>query len=508
MKNLFLLFLALLTFGVGSAQKKSKAPLEQELVQFDKLITDGLAKYNVPGAAVAVVYKNEVIFAKGFGVRNTQTNEPITANSLFAIASNSKAFTSAALAICVDRGLVKWDDKVSELLPYFKLYDPWVTEHLTVRDLLSHRQGFETFAGDLIWYGTTHSREEVVKRWRYVEPSYEFRTTYGYSNIAFLAAGLVVEKVSGKTWDEFVKSEILLPLGMTRTNTSIRDFKAGDDIASPHNTVKGKNIPIDYVNWDNIGPAGSINSCVNELAHWMRLQLNAGTWNNKEYWNAKRTYEMWEYNIVKPVSAWQREHMPTRLVNGYGLGWELMDYAGHKVVSHGGGYDGMISKTVLVPDMNLGFVILTNSNNSLPSALGFAGLDIFLKPAHQEDFLALFAPPAEEEEKVEGVAHKLTQEVVSNVSGTYHSDMYGEVVVKQVGESLTIDFLPTALFKGKLSWLGEGLFELSWSTQMMLPSGTALFVYNAKGEVEELKIVVENPDFDFSELKLKKVLGN
>lgn len=507
MKHISLLLSALLLVGSLSAQKKSKAPLAAELAEFETLINQGLAKYNVPGAAVAVVYNNEVIFAKGFGVRNTKTNEPVTANSLFAIASNSKAFTSAALAICVDRGLVKWDDKVSELLPYFKLYDPWVTEHLTVRDLLCHRQGFETFAGDLIWYGTTYNREEIVKRWRYVEPKYEFRTTYGYSNIAFLTAGLIVEKVSGKSWDEFVKSEILSPLGMNRTNTSIRDFKAGDDIASPHNTVKGKNIPIDYVNWDNIGPAGSINSCVNELANWMRLQLNTGTWNSKKYWDAKRTYEMWEYNIIKPVSSWQREHMPTRLVNGYGLGWELMDYAGHKIVSHGGGYDGMISKTVLVPDMNLGFVILTNSNNSLPSALGFAGLDIFLKPEHREDFITLFAPEAEEE-KLESPARILPDEVANQFVGRYHSDMYGDVVVTKSDNKLLIDFEPTALFKGNLYWEGGSLFELTWSTQMMLPKGTAFFVVNAKNEVEELKINVENPDFDFTELKLKKVLEN
>jgi CubicO group peptidase (beta-lactamase class C family) len=341
-----------------------------------------------------------------------------------------------------------------------------------------------------------------------VEPKYGFRTTYGYSNIAFLAAGQIVEKVTGKTWDEFVKNEFFLPLGMKNANTSITAFQAGADIASPHNTVKEKNIPIPYVNWDNIGPAGSINACVNELSQWMMLQLNKGTLGGKKYWDEKRTYEMWEYNINKPVSKWQRENMPSRHANGYGMGWELMEYGGHKIVSHGGGYDGMISKTILIPDMNLGFVILTNSNNSLPSAMGFEFLDLFLGVKGEKNWVTEFAPKAEEPELLSpptGEAYEWIFPVTSEIEGVYRSDMYGDVEVIKKDDGYKIDFKPTELFKGTLFHLDKNVFALHWSTQMMLPSGKVQFISNMEGEMEEMRVFVENPDFDFSELKLYKV---
>jgi CubicO group peptidase (beta-lactamase class C family) len=341
-----------------------------------------------------------------------------------------------------------------------------------------------------------------------VEPKYGFRTTYGYSNIAFLAAGQIVEKVTGKTWDAFVKDEFFLPLGMKNANTSITAFQAGADVASPHNTVKGKNIPIPYVNWDNIGPAGSINACVNELSQWMMLQLNNGTLGGKKYWDEKRTYEMWEYNINKPVSKWQRDNMPSRHANGYGMGWELMEYGGHKIVSHGGGYDGMISKTILIPDMNLGFVILTNSNNSLPSAMGFEFLDLFLGVKGSKNWVIEFAPKAEEPELLPpptGEAYEWILPVTSAIEGVYRSDMYGDVEVIKNGDVYKIDFKPTELFKGTLLHIDKNVFALHWSTQMMLPSGKVQFISNMEGEMEEMRVFVENPDFDFTELKLFKV---
>ena len=508
MKKIFLSFIAIAFVLNAAAQKKNAKPFATQLTALEAKMSEGLSKYNVPGGAIAIVYNNEIILSKGFGLKDAATKEPVTENSSFAIASNSKAFTSAALAVCVDRGLLKWDDKVQDFLPELKLYDSYVSANLTVRDLLSHRQGFETFAGDLIWYGTNHSRAEILRRWQFVEPKYGFRTTYGYSNIAFLAAGQIVEKVTGKTWDEFVKNEFFLPLGMKNANTSITAFQPGADIASPHNTVKGKNIPIPYVNWDNIGPAGSINACVNELSQWMMLQLNKGTLGGKKYWDEKRTYEMWEYNINKPVSKWQRENMPSRHASGYGMGWELMEYGGHKIVSHGGGYDGMISKTILIPDMNLGFVILTNSNNSLPSAMGYEFLDLFLGVTGSKNWVVEFAPKEEEPllataTSVESFAW--TTPVKSEIDGIYRSDMYGDVEVIKNGEFYKIDFKPTELFKGNLSHIDNNVFRLHWSTQMMLPSGKVQFIANMEGEIEEMRVFVENPDFDFSELKLYKV---
>ncbi len=519
-KTLFviaLLFFVLSSFDGGNKlftekKKETKSNATQKL---DAIFKKSIADFNVPGMAIAIVKDGKTIFSKGYGVKHATTKEKVDDHTLFAIASNTKSFTSAALAILVDAGKLKWTDKVTDHLPYFKLYSPYVSAEMTIADLLCHRSGLATFSGDLIWYGTTHGREDVVKRARFLKPTMGFRGGYGYSNIMFLAAGEIVAKASGMSWDNFIKQKFFIPLGMNATNTSIRDFRSDGNIATPHNEVNGVNIPIDWVNWDNIGPAGSINSCVADMTWWLQLQLGKGTLDEQLFWNEQRTDEMWENMTPKPVSKWQHENMPSRHFNGYGLGWELMEYEGHKVVSHGGGYDGMISKTVLIPDMNLGFVVLTNSNNSLPSCLTFEILDEFFGVKNQKDWVGIFlqfkkddevaAKRAEVDDEANRVKTSKPSLALDDYCGTYHCEMYGDVLVtKEDKDNLKIDFKPTALFKGTLSHWHFDTFQLSWTTQMMLPKGKATFVIGADGKVSELKVVVDNPDFDFTELKLLK----
>lgn len=516
-----LLFLFLLACAIHlpaqeiNVRKKGKTDDAARVTEVDKICQKALTDFNIPGMAVAIVKDGKVIHAKGYGVKDISTGAAVDENSLFAIASNSKAFTAAALAVLVDEGKIKWSDKVRDYLPWFMLYSPYVSEEFTIRDLLCHRSGLATFSGDLIWYGTTWSREEVVKRARYLKPVYGFREAYGYSNIMYLAAGLVVEKVSGQTWDAFIRERFFQPLGMRTATTSVREFTATTNLAMPHNEVNGKNKVIEYVNWDNIGPAGSINASVSELSRWIMLQLGKGSLDGKKYWSEARTYEMWENLTPKPVGKWQRDNMPSRHFNGYGLGWELMEYGGHKVVSHGGGYDGMISKTVLVPELNLGFVILTNNNNSLPSALGFSILDRFVSKPENKDWPAIFLQFKKEEEletAVKNAEDEVARAKDSKPSlaldayvGIYSSPMYGDVeVLKDDRGELQIDFHPTALFKGTLSHWHYDTFRLNWSTQMMLPPGKVTFVLDAEGKVSEIKVLCENPDFDFSELVLMK----
>ncbi len=530
-------FLLLLFCGLTFCLLPQSSKPTTRLTSIDHLVADAMQKLNVPGLAVAIVKDDAMVFSKGYGVCNTETGDKVNDSTLFAIASNSKAFTAASLAILVDRGLVRWEDKVRSYLPYFTLYSPYVSEEFTIRDLLCHRSGLDTFSGDLIWYGTLHSREEIMKRARFLEPSFGFREQYGYSNIMYLAAGLVVERVTGMTWDQFIADTFFKPLGMTTANTSVSDYRnekglissaKSANIASPHNEVEGKNIPIDYVNWDNIGPAGSINASVRELSQWIRLQLGRGTLDGRVFWNEARTWEMWENTTPKPVGKWQREHMPSRHFNGYGLGWELMEYRGCKIVSHGGGYDGMISKTVLVPERNLGFVILTNNNNSLPSCMTYEILDAFLMEydkkgkaiGGKEDWVSLFEGFKQDEQVAAKKAAaddeaKRAQDTKMSLPlaaycGIYSSEMYGDVIITLDDNPITpfgglkINFEPTALFKGQLTHWHYDTFELSWSTQMMLPKGKANFVIGLEGEAEELRIVVDNPDFDFTELKLMR----
>jgi CubicO group peptidase (beta-lactamase class C family) len=534
MKKVLSTVLIILTAAITTAQEKS---LKTSIDRIDRLAQNSLAEFNVPGMAIAIVKDNAVVLSKGYGVTSTLTKQPVTDSTLFAIASNSKAFTAAALAMLVDRGQISWDDKVRKYLPYFTLYSPYVSDEFTIRDLLCHRSGLDTFSGDLIWYGSSHTREEVVKRARFLTPSFGFREQYGYSNIMYLAAGLIVERLSGLTWDQFIAENFFRPLGMTNSNTTVSDYSnvqgkiissKSTNIASPHNEVEGKNIAIDYVNWDNIGPAGSINSSVAELTNWMKLQLGKGTYNGRTYWKEQRAWEMWENNTPKPVNRWQRENMPTRHFNGYGLGWELMEYRGHKIVSHGGGYDGMISKTVLVPEINLGFVILTNNINSVPSALTYEILDAFLMQmdkkgkwiGEKKDWISLFKGFRDDElrstqealkaDSAAQVKNTRMSLALANYCGIYSSEMYGDVLITMDDNprspfgGLKIDFAQTALFKGQLKHWHYDTFELTWSTQMMLPRGKATFVLNSDGKPIELKVIVDNPDFDFSELVLKR----
>ena len=505
MKKIVLLLFVFVSTTIA-AQKKLAKP-DPIVASIDAICQKAIVDFNVPGMAVAIVKDGEVVLSKGYGVKSINTKEPVTDESLFAIASNSKAFTAAALAMLVDEGKLNWDDKVQQYIPEFQLYSPYVSAEMTIRDLLTHRCGLATFSGDLIWYGTTHSRAEVIRRARHLEPVFGFRDGYGYSNIMYLTAGEIVGKVSGMSWDDFVTTRILRPLGMKNATTTIRDFSASTNLAMPHNEVMGKNVQIDYVNWDNIGPAGSINASVRELTQWIKLQLNKGKLNDKVYWNEARTHEMWTDENPRSVSNWQRINQPSRHWNGYGLGWELMEYGGEKIVSHGGGYDGMISKTVLIPGKNIGFVILTNNINSLPSCITLEILDAYLGVKPKQDWMGMFLGFKNEEntEAETPVSNTKPSLELTSYAGTYTSEVYGDVEIMVKDGQMSIDFKPTALFKGNLSHFHYDTFELSWSTQMMLPKGKVTFLLDAKGNVSEMKVDVPNPDFDFGELKLLKV---
>ncbi|MGD2152782.1 MAG: serine hydrolase domain-containing protein, partial [Gemmatimonadales bacterium] len=249
-----------------------------DLAALDAYFAESGEIFEVPGFAVAIVKDGELVFAKGYGVRELGKADRVDEHTLFAIASNTKAFTAAALAILVDGGKLDWDDRVVEHLPYFQLYDPWVTQEMRVRDLLSHRSGLGTFSGDLLWYGTSYSRTEVIRRARYLEAAGEFRSDYGYSNLMFLAAGQLIAAVTGMSWDEVVEREFFEPLGMRRTVTSVRDLEGMGNVATPHRERDGWVFPLYWYDWDSMAPAGGIISSVADMSRWLRLQLGRGTW--------------------------------------------------------------------------------------------------------------------------------------------------------------------------------------------------------------------------------------
>lgn len=508
------IFIFFFTFApsLPFAQNKN---LKANLKEIDEYAAKAGQDWRVPGFAMAIVKDDSVVFAKGYGVRELGKPTPVDAHTLFAIASNSKAFTAAALAILVDEGKLKWDDPVTKYLPWFQMYDPWVTREMMVRDLLCHRSGLATFGGDLLWYGSTYSREEVVRRIRYLKPTSSFRTRYGYQNIMFLAAGLVVEAVSGKSWDDFVKERFFAPLGMTTSNTSVSAFKPTDNVATPHNEKDEKINVIHYVNVDGIGAAGAINSCVAEMAQWLRLQLGRGTYKGQKIFSAARSREMWTPQIMNFVSEQSEKFNPTTHFSGYALGWGVRDYQGRKVMSHGGGLDGMISQVGLMPEENLGVVVLTNSETGLSSFLVNKVFDVFLGVPKRDWSGDALARKKENDAAQAAAKKKIEDERMLNTkpslplaqyAGTYGGPMYGDAKVTEEDGRLVVRLLPSPMFVGDLEHWHFDTFRLKWrdSAVYPFPKGFATFTLDAHGKVAEMKIDVPNPDFDFNELEFKR----
>ncbi|KAB2877642.1 serine hydrolase [bacterium] len=509
MKNLFNVFLILSLVCFSPLQSQKKSP---DLKSLDRYIEKALKDWDVPGLAIAIVKDDSVVFAKGYGVKTIGRNEPVDTHTLFAIASLSKAFTSASLGMLVEEGKLKWNDKVTNFVPYFQLYDPYATREMTVRDLLCHRSGLVTFGGDLIWYGTNYSRKEVIERIRFLKPKYSFRSAYGYQNIMFITAGEVLLNITGKTWDEFVKERIFNPLGMNETNTSVTS--SFTNIATPHTEYNGKLITIPYRNVDNCGSAAAINSNVSDLSKWMKMWLSSDS--GKSLISSPTKHEIWTPHTIIPVSEASMKNIPSRHFSSAALGWFAFDYQGKKILDHGGGMDGMISKICLVPEDNIGFVILTNSISGLSSALQYKILDLYLggkdrdwcgerlKIVKEYKTKQLAADMKKQDERAKNTKPSLPLE---QYTGLYGGPMYGNVKVDLENGNLLARFLPTASFVGDMRHWHYNTFEIELRDPN-LPKGMVNFILDADGKVTEMKVDIPNPDFDFTELELKRLPGS
>jgi CubicO group peptidase (beta-lactamase class C family) len=470
--------------------------------------------WNVPGLAVAIVKDNEVVLAQGYGLLEQGRPERVDADTLFAIASNSKAFTAAALAILVDEGKVKWDDRVREHIPYFALYDPYVSEEMRIRDLLCHRSGLGTFSGDLLWYLTSYTREDVVRRARYVKQAGSFRASYGYSNLMFITAGEVIPAVTAKTWDEFLKEQILTPLGMDRTITSVSRLPELGNFATPHSDFEGSLETHEWASWDASAAAAGVISSVNDMTRWIRLQLNRGESEGKRIFSDATSRTMWTPHNSFEVSMGSEQTYPSTHFRGYGLGWSLMDYRGRKVVNHGGAYDGMFSRVALVPEEQLGMVILTNSTTSLPVALMYRILDSYLGGGEKDWSQAGLkrSSAARERSRRKRAARKQSRVPGAQLSlplakytGRFGGDLYGDAVVREEDGKLVLQMLPAPELVADLTHWHYDTFELRWRNSFpWFGKGTVQFLQDHEGKVTEFKMDVPNEDFWFHELEFKK----
>lgn len=442
-----LISLCLAALAVAARAQTSPQP-DAQWQALDTYIQTETHKFHVPGLAVGIVQNGQAVYVKGFGVRDITTGQPVTPNTLFDIGSCTKAFTSAAAGILVDEDKMQWDAGVDTYIPFFHLYDPLADENVTMRDLLTHRTGLS--GGDLLWYGSPFSLEQIIRRVRYLKPAFGFRSRFDYNNVMYATAGYAVGEASGGTWQDFVRNRIFTPLGMTGADFSAIDGQKADDHAMPHDMKDGKVTVIPWRNIDNVAPAGSINAGVGDMAKWIAMQLNGGMADGRQIVSAKSLQETHTPQIVVPHVAEFDQFFPESQQLSYGMGWFIQDYRGHQIWLHPGDIDGFASLVVLIPEVKTGFVILTNlDHNPVREGLGYHLIDEFLNlpdqdwPAHFADvikgFSAMEAKAQKDEETPKNPNTHPSHELPA-YAGTYRNQAYGDVVVSLAADQLQLKF--------------------------------------------------------------------
>jgi CubicO group peptidase (beta-lactamase class C family) len=503
--RLFLVSCAMLLI-CGSAWSQNVPPSD-----LDSYVARSLKTFEVPGLSLAIVKDGKVVVAKGYGVRRLGGSAVVDENTLFGIGSNSKAFTSAALATLVDEQKISWDDPVYQRLPGFQMYDPYVSHEMTIRDLLTHRSGMGLGEGDLLfWPHTTFTRDDIIYRLRFMKPASSFRSRFAYDNLLYIAAGQIIPAVTGKSWDDYIREKILQPLGMRTTTLSNAVFKPDDNYAFPHSKIDDKLQVIDFVNLDNAGPAGSINSSAAEMAKWIALQLNRGKFPSRDarLFSEAQSREMWSAQTILP--AGERPGPLTGLSSkfaDYALGWGLRDYHGRKLVGHTGGVAGFVSRVMLVPEENLGVVILTNAEQggAFDSIL-FHILDHYLG-VQPTDWIAAYKAQDEMEQREADEITKKQNSVRDSASkpslsleryaGAYTDPWYGPVTIRMENNKLvfTMDHTPAAV--ADLQHWQFDTFKAHWHDRT-IEDAFVTFTLKPNGSVDHFTMVAVSPLADFS----------
>jgi len=496
----------IISFLINFVYSITYAQIRQD--QFDDYLKEKVSDYDIAGLSILILKDGEIDFQENYGYSNRKEKIAMPNQAVFGIASLTKAFTATAIGMLVDEGKLSWDDPVSKYIKGFALSDDYVAVNLTIEDLLAHRSGYDTFDGDLLWYGTDYSREEIIRRFSKYPMTYGFRSDYGYQNIMFIIAGEVVEEVSGQSWEAFLQKRIFNPLGMSNTYTSIHDFSGNQAVALPH--VKGK---LDQLrDYGNSGGAAALSSTITDLSKWLRFWLNQGIV-KEDTLLLPETYQNIT-NLQTPIDPSDFDRSNGIQFKGYGLGWFLMDYQGEKVAHHGGGLPGYISKIFFVPEMNLGAVILTNDESSLPASLMYQIIDAYKNQSIRKDWADLYLnfsksyEQRKEEKRKERKKRRQKEDepflTAENIRGLYEDPVYGLAEVELIQDKLHFTMQAAKeIFTSKMEHWHLNTYRIKFKDHF-LPEGFITFNLNADGEVVGLKIDLPNPDFHFHKLDFKK----
>ena len=508
----------LLLIGAIAAGLYSSTSLAAPPANFADRVEALRKAIGVPGMSIAIVENDQVTFAKGFGVRKLGAPEAVDADTIFPNGSTGKAFTVADLAILVDQGKLSWDDKVTDRLPGFQMYDPWVTRELTVRDLLVHRSGLGLGEGDLLFVPRSNlSRAESVRRLRYLKPATSFRSGYAYDNVLYMVAGQLIEAVSGETWEQFTTEHVLKPAGMLHSTSDDETRFANPNRAYPHarmnGGLRGAGDQEVLGERDDLGrnaaPAGGLAISANDFARWLRIQLADGKLPDSDaHLFSAATHEfMWTPLVIMPITP-RPEPLKATQPNFdlYAPGWEVRDYRGAKLVWHGGAVFGFLTGVMLIPEKHVGFSITINSEDGeIILGLIFELLDHYLD-APANDWPAKFI--AFKHDKVADALKAFKTAAakpaktgpslpLARYAGTYSDPWYGNIEIGEKGGKLTIDFKSTPNMGGTLAHWQYDSFITKFDDKAIEPAYVT-FGLDADGKVERITMKPASPIADFS----------
>ncbi len=514
MKTKFTFLFILVSFVAFSQMEEKK---------LDDLIQNTLKTFDVPGISVGIIKDGKVIYSKGFGVRSLTTNQKMTDETLVGIASNSKGFTATALAILADEGKLKFDDKVSKYIPEFQMNDAYVSQEITIKDLITHRAGLGLGQGDLMFFpeGGPFTVNDIIHNVRYLKPDHSFRTTLEYNNVMFIVAGEVIHRISGLSWAEFIEQRILKPVGMNSSYGSYSRAKAANvpNIIDAHAPVDGKVIQVPH-DWNETGnAAGGIISNIRDMSTWAEFLINGFmTKDGKKLVTDKNIQQLWNLQISTPVPL---KNAYDSNFGGYGLGWFIADVKGHKQVYHTGGLIGTVTQFTLIPDMKLGIVVLTNQQ----SGAAFSAITNTIKESYlgmpEKDWVKLYG---ERMTKVNADYDKGKKEVFAKsenfkkdkncqikneqIVGTYTDPWFGDVMISNDGKTLRIFCKNSPRLKGELLPYSSNVMIAKWDDRSYDADAFVNFNLDENGKATGMKLKpisdVTDFSFDFEDLDLQR----